>query len=56
MGAKRDDGPDNKNPGPADYKPEDGMTHEKAPQWKFSDNPNGNHNGPFVNPNNLGPG
>jgi hypothetical protein len=53
---KRETSPGNKNPGPGNYAPEDGLTHERAPQWKFSDNAQGNHNGPQTNPNGLGPG
>ncbi len=34
----------------------DALTHENAPQWRFSNNPNGNHEGPVVNSNNLSPG
>ena len=56
MGAKREQGPANNNPGPADYKPEDGIINERAPQWKYFNSPNGNHEGPFANPNDLGPG
>ena len=48
--------PTNRNPGPADYQPEDGIIHEKNPQWKFSNNKNGNHEGPITSPNRLGPG
>jgi hypothetical protein len=32
------------------------MIHEKNPQWKFSNNKNGNHEGPITSPNRLGPG
>ena len=56
MGDKREAGPLNKNPGPGYYQPEDGITHERAPQWKYFESPNGNHDGPFVNSNDLGPG
>ena len=31
------------------------MTHERAPHWKFSNNPNA-HDGPLTNANDLGPG
>jgi hypothetical protein len=56
MGDKRETGAPNKNPGPGYYQPEDGIIHESAPQWKFSDNPQGNHEGPSINQNKLGPG
>lgn len=56
MGDKRETGPLNNNPGPGHYQPEDGITHERAPQWKYFDNNNGSHDGPFVNSNGLGPG
>lgn len=56
MGDKRDPGSPNKFPGPGYYQPEDGLTHETAPHWKFSINQNGNHEGPLVNSNGLGPG
>jgi hypothetical protein len=56
MGDKREVSPDNKIPGPGYYQPGDGYIHEKAPEWKFSNNPNDNHDGPAINPNQLGPG
>jgi hypothetical protein len=56
MGGKREVGPLNNNPGPTHYRPDDGLTHENAPQWKISNNPHGNHDGPQINPNGLGPG
>jgi Sperm-tail PG-rich repeat len=43
-------------PGPGYYSSNDGMTHERAPEWKFSNNPDGGHSGPTMNSNNLGPG
>jgi hypothetical protein len=49
MGDKRETGAPNKNPGPGYYQPEDGIIHESAPQWKFSENPQGNHEGPSIN-------
>ena len=56
MGDKRETGPPNNNPGPSDYYPLDGLTHERAPKWRYFDSHNGNHDGPFVNSNDLGPG
>ena len=53
---KREVSPGNRNPGPADYQPDDSPTREKAPQWKFSNNQGGNHEGPLANSNSLGPG
>lgn len=41
MGAKRDQGPANANPGPDYYRPEDGFTHERAPEWRFPQGPIG---------------
>ena len=48
--------PDNKNPGPGQYQPNNTFTHLKSPEWKFSNNRNGNHDGPITSPNRLGPG
>jgi hypothetical protein len=55
IGQKINYGPLNNNPSPTHYHPDDAQTHEKTPQWKFSENPHA-HNGPLSNPNNLGPG
>jgi hypothetical protein len=32
------------------------LTYQNFPHWKFSTNAHGNHNGPQINPNGLGPG
>ncbi len=56
IGEKREGKIDNYYPGPTHYNPDDRMTYEKTPQWKISDNPNGNHDGPLINSNSLGPG
>jgi hypothetical protein len=41
MGDKRENEPINKNPGPSDYYPLDGLTHENAPYWRFPKGPVG---------------
>jgi hypothetical protein len=56
VGERREGPHDHNFPGPGYYSPLDGVTHEKAPEWKISDNPNGSHQGPTVTSNNLGPG
>jgi Sperm-tail PG-rich repeat len=56
IGLKREVSPGNKNPGPADYRPWDAMTYERAPEWKISNNLRASHQGPLITSNELGPG